>query len=188
MSASANRRQVTDDAVEHVAGQPPPRLAGNLSHRCDQRRSPFDSIGIAACRRSGAPTMSCQPGAHGHRHVNVRGCAAAGAIPSPPHRLAAALTLTGEEREQLLAAAQPAPRHRTAAAEQPPLRSLPLPATYLVGRVAELATMCSLLRRADLRLLTLTGPIGGGGPGVTKVLVTDDHTLVGPAEGNGALA
>ena len=43
---------------------------------------------------------------------------------SRPHaatarHLAAALTLTGEEREQLLAAAQPAPRHRTAASRPP---------------------------------------------------------------------
>jgi predicted ATPase/class 3 adenylate cyclase len=64
----------------------------------------------------------------------------------------------------------------------PPLKSLdqhptnlPLQSTLLIGRENEIASVCSLLRRADIRLVTLTGP---GGTGKTRLALQSAAELV----------
>jgi transcriptional regulator with XRE-family HTH domain len=78
-----------------------------------------------------------------------------------------ALGLAGTERAALVAAAKrPAtpPRRHPAYARGAP--DLPVPLTPLVGRSGEVTAVCELLRRDDVRLLTLTGP---GGVGKTRL-------------------
>jgi predicted ATPase/DNA-binding XRE family transcriptional regulator len=51
-------------------------------------------------------------------------------------------------------------------ARRRPAHNLPTPSTLLIGRDREVAAVCARMRRADVRLLTLTGP---GGVGKTRV-------------------
>ncbi len=60
-----------------------------------------------------------------------------------------------------------------------PAGNLPAPATSLVGRRLELAAVTGLLRRDDVRLVTLTGP---GGTGKTRLALAAAAELAGAYE------
>jgi transcriptional regulator with XRE-family HTH domain len=91
-------------------------------------------------------------------------------------RLADALDLPAEERARFLVAAAPAPR-RAHGREDTDTTSarpsgLPVPPTALVGRSHEAVEVDALLRRDDLRALTLVGP---GGVGKTRLALHTAH-------------
>jgi predicted ATPase/transcriptional regulator with XRE-family HTH domain len=83
--------------------------------------------------------------------------------------LVEALGLSDEERAAFAAAARTGPSQpadfqplRTLDPHPHYSRNLPLQPTPLLGRERELADLCALLRRDDVRLVTLTGPAGVG--------------------------
>src|SRR3712207_2646118 len=111
--------------------------------------------------------------------------------PHTVRSLADALKLSEEERAALFAAV-PKRGGKARAADFEP--TLPVPPTPLVGRERELEEVAVLLRRAEVRLLTLTGV---GGVGKTRLaleaarngarLYPDGVTFVGLASLNEAM-
>ena len=89
--------------------------------------------------------------------------------------LADALALPGRQRTLLAAAAYPIAQAATFAPTPPGARTgnLPIPPTPLVGREAEVARATQLLKRPDVRLLTLTG-LGGVGKTRLALQIADD--------------
>jgi predicted ATPase/transcriptional regulator with XRE-family HTH domain len=101
------------------------------------------------------------------------------------------LNLAGDERAAFVAAARasaedvPAapigvttPLGSTPAAGAPARHSnLPAPTTALIGREAEVVAVSELLRRADVRLVTLTGPGGVGKTRLALQVATELHDV-----------
>jgi len=90
-------------------------------------------------------------------------------------RLTTALELDGQESARFLSEAAPLPRRRGSASSSVALArpgALPTPPTALVGRAREGVEVDALLRRDDLRVVTLVGP---GGVGKTRLALHAAH-------------
>jgi predicted ATPase/DNA-binding XRE family transcriptional regulator len=103
--------------------------------------------------------------------------------PDTVRMLAEALALSPEDRAALIAAAHPelgatpaAEPTSTVAASRPVVQLLVAPPTRLVGRDRDIDQLTSLLRREEVRLVTLTGP---GGVGKTRLALAAAAALGG---------